>query len=142
MSTELILNHYKLEDLIILKEKDITLSRMYPKNFNERDILFAYEAFEEECDFCNYIKSKALEDNFDDYEEVPALIFIQKQKDKLCWIGEGQLGQEATLHSYDLDGYEIVEPGDVRYSKWALVEFTEKGKEVFKNTLSFGGILW
>lgn len=139
MPKNLILNHYKLDDLIILKEKDIPLSRMYFKNFNEGDILFAYEAFKEECKFYNYLKNQSLED---DSEEVPALTFIQKQKDKLCWIGEGQLGQEATLHSYDPDGYEVMEPGDIRYSKWALVEFTEQGKEIFKNNLSFGGILW
>ena len=139
MSKEFILSNCKLEDLIILKEKDIPLSRMYPNNFNEGDILFAYEAFKEECEFYNYIKNQSIED---DCEEVPPLTFIQKQKNRLCWIGEGQLGQEATLQSYDPDGYEVVEPGDVRYSKWALIEFTEKGKEVFKNTLSFGGILW
>ena len=96
---------------------------MYPNNFNEGDILFAYEAFKEECEFYNYIKNQSVED---DCEEVPPLTFIQKQKNRLCWIGEGQLGQEATLQSYDPDGYEVVEPGDVRYSKWALIEFTEK----------------
>ena len=139
MSKESILNYYKLEDLIILKEKDIPISRIYPKNFNEGDILFAYEAFEEEVDFYKYLKTQKLEE---DFEEVPSLVFLQKQKDKLCWIGECQIGQEATLHSSNPDDYELIEPGDVRYSKWALIEFTEKGKEVFKNTLSFGGILW
>ena len=139
MSKRLILNFYKLEELIILKEKDISISKIYPKNFNEGDILFAYEAFDEEVDFCKNLKNQQLEY---DIETVPGLTFIQKQKDKLCWIGERQIGQEARLHNSDLDDYEVIEPGDVRFSKWALIEITEKGKEVFKDTLSFGGIIW
>lgn len=128
MRDKFVLYDYKLEELITFKKKDIAFSEMYPKNFNEGDILFPYDSLKEEYEYIDYLKNKG--EVYNDYGNVPGLVFIKKQDGKFCWIGEGQYGQEASLHWRDADDMETREIGDVKYSRWALIEFTEKGEEL------------
>lgn len=137
---QFLLNYHNLDDLIIFKEKDILPSRVYPKNFNEGDLLFPYEAFNEELDYLRYLKYD-LKDESDDYEKVPQLFFIQLIDGKFSLVGEFQQGEEANIHSFDPEGYDTRDIGDIRYSKFALVKVTEKGKDVFRKCPHFKGIV-
>lgn len=137
---KLLLNHYNLDDLVVFKKKDILPSKVYPNNFSEGDLLFPYEAFNEELDFLKYLKED-LDIADTNYENVPQLVFIQKIKGKLSFVGEFQLGQEANIHFFDPEGYDTRDVGDVRFSKFALVEITEKGKNVFNKCSHFKGIV-